>query len=173
MDSTEKLKSKKSECGFLMWGNVQNTAAPLQKEYPEYPTINKLRKVDKSAECERPEERDLAQMMELGLSIKHAKIQKEWLPIYEVICSEVLNMKDQRDKIVNAACRREWENYMVDLLIGVVQGLPKESECLPTLLKENKIDLSQLLKEEAYCFLAEYFNFRINEYFAKAFTVEE
>ena len=112
-------------------------------------------------------------MMELGLSIKHAKIQKEWLPIYEVICSEVLNMKDQRDKIVNAACRREWENYMVDLLIGVVQGLPKESECLPTLLKENKIDLSQLLKEEAYCFLAECFNFRINEYFAKAFTVEE
>jgi hypothetical protein len=36
-------------------------------------------------------------------------------------------------------------------------------------MRENKIDLKRLLKEEAYCFLAEYFNFRINEYFAKAF----
>ena len=41
------------------------------------------------------------------------------------------------------------------------------------LIKEGNIDFRNLLKEEAYCFLAEYFNFRVNEYFAKAFKPPE
>lgn len=47
--------------------------------------------------------------------------------------------------------------------------MPEQCELMKRLLKESKIGLGNLLMKEAYCFLAEYFNFRINEYFPDAF----
>lgn len=54
----------------------------------------------------------------------------------------------------------------------MVEYEPKKFECLTALIMDNnvgRIEVKNLLKMEAYCFLAEYYNFRINEYFAKAF----
>jgi hypothetical protein len=60
-----KPKSKKSECGFLMWKEQpQQTATILTKEdLKQYPNLYELMHVERTAESPDPDERDLADMM--------------------------------------------------------------------------------------------------------------
>lgn len=95
----KKSKSKRNECGFLSWkGNPQKHGTVVNPaKYFEYKTLSELLQLERRAECSEAEkaERDLADLVELALSIKHEAIEKEWRPIYELICDNVLSWKGQ------------------------------------------------------------------------------
>lgn len=144
-------KSKKIyECGFLIWGGKEQSKAvdkPIEF-FKDYKVISFLKQIARSADCPDPDRRDLADMVDLALSVKNEAIWEEWLIIYEEICRMVEDERNNGNYFISPENRRNWENQVAEnLLMLIEEKMPERfPESRKLISKESRIDFVTLLK---------------------------
>lgn len=105
------------------------------------------------------------------LELKHPCIVKEFMEIYDNIIKEIKDVKFDQIKA-------EDDRYVIvdrirDKVTGFVTSYAHTFKNFSGYLRDDRIETMRLFKVTAYCFLAEKFNFNINEFYSSAFEFPE
>jgi len=108
--------------------------------------------------------------MKIMLELKNEEILHEFLPLYDLIYKEISAV--EFEKVEKEKDRGEFlkgvEKKLHSLIVSSGESKFKK---IKEYLKNDLKETLKLLYVESYCFLAEKFNFNINEFYAEAFSI--
>ena len=103
------------------------------------------------------------------LELKHSSIVGQFCAIYDQIVFQLKNV--DFESVEKEQGRFQWLNGVRDRIVGQILENGERFEYFGQFLKEDQKETKKLVLVEAYCFLAEKFNFNINQFYSEAFAV--
>lgn len=112
---------------------------------------------------------EVREFVKIMLELKHDCILEEFIDIYNMIVGLILPVDFK--EIEKEESRTAWLEKNRDEIVKHIEEKPEKFTYLTKYLREDGIETKKLLLVELYCFLAEKFNFNINEYYSEAFSI--